>query len=61
MSHEIRTPLNAIIGMAYLLKKANLSQDESKKLDKINLAGKHLLHIINDTHVSEFILVKNLQ
>ena len=53
MSHELRTPLNAIIGFSQLL------QDESEEigigdqdfigdLQSINLAGKHLLTLIND-------------
>jgi light-regulated signal transduction histidine kinase (bacteriophytochrome)/CheY-like chemotaxis protein len=48
MSHEIRTPMNAILGMAHILKRSGVSQDQTSKLDKIDAAGKHLLGIIND-------------
>ncbi|MCW6036324.1 response regulator [Spirulina subsalsa FACHB-351] len=51
MSHELRTPMNAIIGYSEML------QEEAEDLDiqefipdlqKIHLAGKHLLSLIND-------------
>jgi two-component system, sensor histidine kinase and response regulator len=51
MSHELRTPMNAIIGYSELLKEEaeDLHVDELiTDLDKINLAGKHLLELIND-------------
>lgn len=48
MSHEIRTPLNAITGMAYLLKKTNISVTQSLYLDKITQASRSMLGIIND-------------
>ena len=47
MSHEIRTPLNAITGMAYLLRRSGVTPAQSDKLDKIEVAGAHLLEIIN--------------
>src|SRR5207302_2266307 len=50
MSHELRTPLNAIIGYSEMLieeagqgAQAQFTPD----LQKINLAGKHLLELIN--------------
>ena len=47
MSHEIRTPLNAITGMAYLMRRSGLSQEQSERLGKLEMAGKHLLELIN--------------
>ena len=47
MSHEIRTPLNAITGMAHLLRRSGLTDQQTDKLDKIETAGNHLLEIIN--------------
>jgi signal transduction histidine kinase len=51
MSHELRTPLNAIIGYSEMLEEeaADLGQGEFiPDLKKINIAGKHLLLLIND-------------
>ncbi|MDB6055582.1 MAG: response regulator receiver sensor hybrid histidine kinase, partial [Verrucomicrobiales bacterium] len=51
MSHELRTPLNAIIGYSEMLKE---EAHETKQthfipdLQKIEMAGKHLLALIND-------------
>lgn len=48
MSHEIRTPLNAITGMAYLMKKMNLSLAQKQYINKIVQASNNMLQIIND-------------
>lgn len=48
MSHEIRTPLNAVLGMAQLLDRTDLSKGQKKYLDMIILSGKSLLNILND-------------
>jgi len=48
MSHEIRTPLNAITGMTHILRRSGVSEQQADKLDKIEVAGNHLLGIIND-------------
>jgi signal transduction histidine kinase len=48
MSHEIRTPINGILGMAHLMGRTTLSDQQANQLDKIQLSGKHLLSIIND-------------
>jgi signal transduction histidine kinase/DNA-binding response OmpR family regulator len=48
MSHEIRTPLNAISGMAYLLKKTELSLTQKMYADRITQASANMLSIIND-------------
>jgi len=48
MSHEIRTPLNAITGMAYLIKKTDITTTQRIYLDKITQASRNMLGIIND-------------
>ncbi|MEO6800805.1 MAG: response regulator [Rhodanobacter sp.] len=51
MSHELRTPLNAIIGYSELLTEEagdNGHLDLIPDLEKIHVAGKHLLGMIND-------------
>jgi signal transduction histidine kinase/CheY-like chemotaxis protein len=51
MSHELRTPLNAIIGYSeMLIEEAEDDGDAAvvPDLQKIRLAGKHLLGLIND-------------
>ena len=47
MSHEIRTPLNAITGMAHLIRRSGISEEQQQRLDKIDIAGQHLLEVIN--------------
>jgi PAS domain S-box-containing protein len=48
MSHEIRTPLNAIMGLNHLLRRDGATPEQCARLDKIDSASEHLLHIIND-------------
>jgi signal transduction histidine kinase len=51
MSHELRTPLNAIIGYSEMLEEEAEDLGHSEfvpDLKKINVAGKHLLLLIND-------------
>jgi signal transduction histidine kinase/CheY-like chemotaxis protein len=51
MSHELRTPLNAIIGYSEMLEEENRdsgNSDQVLDLQKIQVAGKHLLSLIND-------------
>ncbi|MFK5970906.1 MAG: response regulator [Candidatus Marithrix sp.] len=51
MSHELRTPLNAIIGYSEMLMEdaEDLEQDDfTPDLQKIHVAGEHLLGLISD-------------
>jgi len=51
MSHELRTPLNAIIGYSEMLQEEAKDRDQSdmsSDLNKIHIAGNHLLTVIND-------------
>ncbi len=49
MSHDIRTPMNAVVGMTEIAKKnLNDPQYVSACLDKVTLAGNHLITLIND-------------
>jgi signal transduction histidine kinase/DNA-binding response OmpR family regulator/ABC-type amino acid transport substrate-binding protein len=48
MSHEIRTPLNAITGMAYLLKKTDISLTQRMYADRITQASTTMLSLVND-------------
>ncbi len=48
MSHEIRTPLNAVIGLADVLRRGQVTDAQREQLTKIDSAGRHLLSLIND-------------
>ena len=51
MSHELRTPLNAIIGYSEMLQEEAEEIGEEAfipDLQRVNVAGKHLLGLIND-------------
>jgi len=48
MSHEIRTPMNAVIGLAFLLGKTRLDEEQSDLLAKLKLGSKSLLLVLND-------------
>lgn len=48
MSHEIRTPLNAIIGLTHLLRRDGPTPEQTERLDRIVVAARHLLMLIND-------------
>ncbi|MER2494264.1 ATP-binding protein [Catenovulum sediminis] len=48
MSHELRTPLNAILGIAEMLSKSNLDNQQTELLNKQKVASKTLLSLISD-------------
>ena len=48
MSHEIRTPLNGVLGMAMLLQKTPLTTAQQEYLNTMQVAGRHLLTLVND-------------
>ncbi len=51
MSHELRTPLNSIIGFSDVLLEGtfgSLSEDQSRYINNIKTAGKHLLQLVNN-------------
>jgi PAS domain S-box-containing protein len=51
MSHELRTPLNAIIGYSEMLQEEAADREQPEfvaDLQKIHVAGRHLLTLIND-------------
>ena len=48
MSHEIRTPMNAVLGLAQLLGREHLTDNQVTLVQRIQTAGQTLLGIIND-------------
>jgi signal transduction histidine kinase/AmiR/NasT family two-component response regulator len=47
-SHELRTPLNSILGFTQLLQLSELSDEDSDGVERILVAGRHLLALINE-------------
>lgn len=48
MSHEIRTPMNAIMGFAHLLRESAVENEQIDRLDKLQVAARHLMGVLND-------------
>ena len=48
MSHELRTPLNVVLGYAQLLQMDNLAPQHRDSVEKILVAGRHLLELVED-------------
>ncbi|MBK9615559.1 MAG: PAS domain S-box protein [Uliginosibacterium sp.] len=48
MSHEIRTPITAVLGMAHLAMRTELTPKQEEYLDKIMISANMLLGVIND-------------
>ncbi len=48
VSHEIRTPMNALLGMAELLAKTPLNEEQRRYVEAFRGAGQTLFELIND-------------
>lgn len=48
MSHEIRTPINGIIGLAHLLERTNLTEEQKEMISLLEISSSSLLGVIND-------------
>ena len=61
MSHEIRTPMNGIIGVAAMLGKTKLSEQQKNYLHLITESARNLLVIVNDVLEIEKITAGKLE
>ena len=48
MSHEIRTPLNGVLGIAQLLERTRLDEQQSEFVESIRASGQAMLSLLND-------------
>jgi len=48
MSHEIRTPINGIIGLAHLLERTELTEEQREMISLLEISSSSLLGVIND-------------
>lgn len=48
MSHEIRTPINGIIGLAHLLERTTLTEEQKEMINLLEISSSSLLGVIND-------------
>ena len=48
LGHEIRTPMTGVLGMAELLQSDGLPPNQRGRVDAIQVAGQHLLRLVND-------------
>ena len=49
ISHDMRTPLNGILGLAGLMRDKADPDDIRQDLDQLEISGRYLLNLINDT------------
>lgn len=48
MSHEIRTPMNGVLGLAQILMRSDVDEDQLKHLHNLYSSGQHMMSILND-------------
>jgi hypothetical protein len=48
MSHELRTPMNAVVGTGVLLRQTELTPPQQGYVDKLEIAAKHMLGLLNN-------------